>query len=206
MTVAALVLAAALAAGSEPSYLVERLVTCGSAVRRVSVFRDGVLVVASGERGKPPAVRRRALAEVERHVVQNVVEESYEALLDGRYRFDEASGDTVEIRLAPPGRPALRMVFSLTAMRPMGVGRVEQALDELELTLQEGAPQREDFTAWTPVVGERLELVDGRTVTVEEVLPGEGDLVVYLRIGSGPAAEYVFLAELRPRVARRVGP
>lgn len=203
----ALVMVAVLAAVPEPTYLVERLVRHAGVVQRVSVFRDGVLVLAIGQRGSVPAIRRRTLAEVERQVVQGVVEESYEALVDGGYRVeDDASGDTVELRLAPPGREPIRMVFSLAAVRPMSVGRVERALDELELTLRDGPPRREDFTAWTPVVGDRLELVDGRTVTVLEVLPGEEDLVVHLRVGDGPAAEFVFLAELRPRIARRVGP
>ncbi len=203
MTAILLVMAVAIAA--EPSYLVERVVTCGGEVRRVSVFRNGTLVVATSRAGQPPHLRRRPLDEVERQVLQQLVEESYTALAEGKYRVDKAPGDTVEVRLAPPGREPMRLVAALALVRPLPLCRVEHALDELELTMAEGPAEREDLSSWVPVVGERLELLDGRLVTVTEVFAGEEDLVVYLRIGDGPAAEYFFLRELRAKVGRRVG-
>jgi hypothetical protein len=199
-----LLLVAALAGVPEPSYIVERIVGAGQGNRRVSVYRDGVLALSTSDSGGAPTVRRRSLNEVELRVVRQVVEECHEALLDGGYRFEAVEGDTVEIRLAPPGREALRARVALAAVRPLAMVRIEQALDELEKTMCDGPSVRGDFSAWVPSVGDGLELDDGRTVTVLEVMAGDEDLVIHVRIGDGPAAAYFFLAELRQRAARRV--
>ncbi|NWG00435.1 MAG: hypothetical protein HXY19_05785 [Thermoanaerobaculaceae bacterium] len=197
-------IAALLAVAPAPSYLVERIVSREGGVHRVSVFGDGVLVVADTPAGGAATVRRRTLNQVELSVIRSVVAECYEALEDGKYRFEEVRGERVEVRLAPPGHEAMRAVVPLASVRPLPLARLEQALDELEKTLAEGPPVRGDFSTWIPRVGERLELVDGQVVTVTEVLAVDEGVLVNLQIGGGPASTYVFLDELRGRVVRRV--
>ncbi len=197
-------IAVLLAVAPAPTYLVERIVTRQEGVHRVSVFGDGVLVVADTPAGGTPTVRRRTLNQVELAVIRGVVAECYETLLDGRYRLEEPAGEGVEVRLAPPGREPMRAVVGLFSVRPLPIARLEQALDELEATLAEGPAVRGDFSTWQPRVGERLELVDGRVVTVLELLAGDEGVVVNLQVGDGPACVYMFLEELRGRVVRRV--
>lgn len=202
----AIVLAVALALVSEPTCLVERVVSAGETVQRTSVFRDGVLVVAVSRRGEMPDVRRRTLNEVELRVISQVVEECRDALAEGGYSFDEVHGDAVEFRLAPSGKPPLKVELGLAAVAPLPLARVGQALDELEKTLREGPAVRDDLSRWVPKVGDTVMMDDGRMMTVLEVLAGDEDLVVHLQIGDGPAAAYYLLRELRQRAVRRVGP
>ena len=202
--IAAAVLLAVVASTPPPTFVVERVVLVGGETRRLSVFRDGTAVLATGPARGEKHVLRQTLSSIESGVVAQVVEECYPEVA----RFasvGQAPGDaSFELRLAPPGRAPLDVKLPLTAARTLGVARLVQALDNLEARLARETVPREDFSGWQPAVGDRVQLDDGRVVEVVEVLEADDKRVVRVQLGDGPAS--MFLAEdyLRRAAVRRV--
>jgi hypothetical protein len=201
--IAALFLVAA-AAAADPTYVVERVVTVGGEVRRTSVFRNGVAVVAREKAGEKKRVLRQPLNEIELQVLTQIVEESYPDLT----RFGSVSQSPVEgmvdLRLAPPGREPLTLRFPLSGVQSLGVARIGQALDGLEARMTGPGGIREDLRGWQPNVGDWLELEDGRVGQVIEVAPNGPDFLVRVEIGTGPASIFVSDEELRRITVRRI--
>jgi len=203
--VAVLLLAAATPAPTEPpSYLVERVVTVGGASTRVSVFRDGVAVLARSSAGGEPVVVRQQLTDVEFQVLAQVVEECYPDLVRF-YDLGKGPGEgRVELRLASEGREPLVIRFALTAAPSLASSRLAKALDGVEARLERTNVSREDLRTWIPAVGERVELEDGRIVEVSDVVAGETGLVVHARVGEGPVSIFLSADELRRLALRRI--
>jgi hypothetical protein len=203
--IAAILLAAA-AAAPPPTYVVERLITVGDETRRVSVFRNGMAVLARNRAAEAGRVLRNKLSPVEMQVVSQVVAECYPEVARYASTGPAPGAGTVELRLAPPGRDPLIVTIDLAAAQTVGVARLMHALDQLEARLGRERVTREDLSDWRPAVGERLELDDGRVVTVVELV-GSGDRpVVRVEIGDGPATEYMTEDELRREAVRRLAP
>jgi hypothetical protein len=201
--VAAFVIAG-LAAAVEPTYIVERVVTLNGEVHRVSVFRNAVAVVVREKPGEEKQVLRQPLTQIELDVLKQVVDEGYPdvAKLGG---IGQAPVEgAVELRLAPPGREPLVVRYSVASVQALGVTRIAQALDGLEARMTRPGGIREDLSNWQPTVGDRLELEDGRTGQVIEVLPNGTGSLVRVRIGGGPTSLFVTDEELRKMTVRRI--
>jgi hypothetical protein len=110
----------------------------------------------------------------------------------------------VELRLAPPGREPLVVRFPLTGVPATGAARIGQSLDGLELRMTSPGGIREDLRDWQPAVGQWLELEDGRTGQVIEVLLNGSGFLVRVQIGTGPASIFVSDEELRRIAVRRI--
>ncbi|MBI4916738.1 MAG: hypothetical protein HY825_12895 [Acidobacteria bacterium] len=194
------------AAVPAPTYLVERVVTVHATVRRLSVFRDGTIVLVHRPAAGEPTVVNVRLEPVELRVVAQVVEESYGELLR-RERIPDSLGDGwVELRLAPIDRPPLIVRLPMSGAPSYGAARLEKALDELETRLASGRPARENLALWMPEVGERVELEDGRTVEVTELFDSGDGPLARVKVGEGPVTLFLTLDELRRTAVRRVRP
>ncbi len=203
--IGAFVLALAVSAAPDPTYVVERVVNLNGSVTRVSVFRNGVAVLARRSAGQAENVIRQPLSKVELQVIEQVVEESYREL----ERFDSAGADTpgpgkVELRVAPAGRTPLRLRYSVATAPSLALARLTQALDGLEARLVQTRVTREDLSGWEPAPGDRVELEDGRVVEVLSVTPAPDRIVVHVQVGEGPASFFVTDEELRRLAVRRV--
>lgn len=200
-----LALIAALAtAAPAPTYLVERVVTTAQGSRRVSVFRDGVAVLAWRPVAGTPTTVRRRLDDVTLRSLRQVVTETAPDLRSFP-GFEGVPGDaSIELRLAPPDAPPLTVRMPVTAVPSVAASRLQRALDDVDQTLSDTRPGQEDLSAWQPAVGQRVALADGSVVTVLEVL-NEGE-VIHVRVGDGPGEIFFALSELRQRAVRLVGP
>ena len=201
---ALLLLALAAAAAPEPTYIAERVVTIGDVATRISVFRNGVAVLARTRVGERGSVIRQRLTEVEAQVVVQVVEECYPDLQRFAGAGSALGNGQVELRLAPLGKPPTAVSFAVTAAPTVAIARLTQALDGLEARLVRTKVTREDLRAWEPRAGDRVELEDGRTVEVIDVLASPGQVVVHARVGDGPAMLFLSDDELRRLAIRRV--
>jgi len=197
-------LLALVAAAPTPTFVVERVVTVGERTVRVSVFRDGVIVLARGGPGKPNEVLRQTLTPVELQVVSQVVEECYPEVERFAAAGQAPGAGSVELRLAPAGREPLTVKFALLAAPSLAMGRLGRSLDALEARLARDAIPREDFTDWRPAVGEWLQLEDGRVVKVIELLTAGDHVVVEVQVGDGPALQFINESDLRRAAVRRV--
>jgi hypothetical protein len=202
--IAAVVLLVAATAAPEPSYIVERVLTVGGETRRISIFRNGVAAVVREKAGEEKHLLRQPLTEVELQVLTQIVEESYPDLARLGTPGQSPVEGSVELRLAPRGREPLVMRFPPTGVQAMGAARIGQALDGLEARMTRPGGIREDLREWRPTVGDWLELEDGRTVQVIEVLPNGPGVLVRAQIGNGPASIFVNDQELRRIAVRRV--
>lgn len=193
--------------GPEPTYLVERVTTLGGKTQRLSVFRDGIAVlVRRDEPGGEPQIRERQLGATERQVIAQVVAESYAELERLAASGATAEGDCWELRLAPEGLGPVRLRQPVTAVRTLIVGRLLAALDELEKQIASQRGSQEDLSAWTPEVGEQVELADGRLVQITELFDGSEGIVVRTTVVNAPVSQYWALSELRRQALRRVRP
>ncbi len=202
--IAALLLALAAAGEPQPTYLVERVVTLGGEVHRTSVFRNGVAVFTDAKPGKAKRVLRQPLTDVELGVLAQIAEQSYDDLARVGGPVRGPGEGSVELRLAPLGKPPLVIRYAVSAVPPLAAARIGQALDGLEASLARLPATREDLRAWVPSVGDKIELTDGRIVEVLEVLTSGDGLLVRVRIGDGPATMFLAEEELRRLALRRV--
>lgn len=202
--IASVVLLMAAATTPEPSYIVERVVTVGGETRRISIFRNGVAAVTRERPGEEKLLLRQPLTDVELQVLTQIVEESYPDLARLGSQGQSPVAGNVELRLAPVGREPLVVRFPPTAVQALGAARIGQALDGLEERMTRPGGIREDLREWQPGVGDWLELEDGRTVQIIEVLPNGPGFLVRAQIGNGPASIFVSDEELRRMAVRRV--
>jgi hypothetical protein len=194
-----------LAAGPAPSYLVERVVTSSTGTRRLSVFRDGVAVLATGA-GEQRRVVRLGLEPVELRSLLQLLEEcagELGALPPATSRPGEGS---VELRLAPPDREPVVVRHSLTEVPTAAEARLAQALDAIETLLAARQPGWEDMRGWQPAVGDVVELDDRRVVRVVELLAGSESPLARVQVGDGPLTIVFTIDELRRHAVRRVSP
>jgi hypothetical protein len=201
----ALLIALALAAGP-PTFLAERVTTIGQQTRRVSVFRDGTAVVALRDGLGEPKVIRQTLHGLEMQVLLQVLAECYDDLARVRPPTYSPGGGWVEWRIAPPEREPL-IVRLPQAGTPMAVVvRLAQALDGIENRLIAEPGGREDLSQWVPKAGERVLLVDGRTVEVRSVNDSSVGVLINVQVVDNPIGQAFTLEELRRQAVRRVAP
>ena len=201
----AVVLLVTLAAGSPPSYLVERVVAAGAETRRLSVFRDGVAVLATGS-GEERRVVRLGLEPVELRSLLQLLEECVGELAALPPTTPRPSEGTVELRVAVPGREPVVLRHSLAEVPSAAEARLAQALDAIETRLAARKPEWQDLRGWQPAVGDVVELDDGRTVRVVEVLAGSETPLARVMVGDGPLVIVFAVDELRRHAVRRVAP
>ena len=137
-------------------------------------------------------------------VLTQIVEESYPDLARLGSPSQSPVPGNIELRLAPPGREPLVIRFPPAGVQALGAARIGQALDGLEERMTRPGGIREDLRGWQPNVGDWLELEDGRTVQVIEVLQNGPNLLVRAQIGNGPASIFMSDEELRRIAVRRV--
>lgn len=193
----------ALTVTAPPTYLAERVFTSRGEVRRVSVFRDGTVVLVQRSGSEPGAPVRIVLGPGELRAFLGVLEETYPALAEESRERREHGQATVEYRLAPPGRAPIVLRQPVVAVPSRSLMRLKQAIDGLELRLSAPHPDREDVSGWEPERGERVLLDDGREVEVLDVFPGVSAPVVSIRSADGVVIWFMSLDELRRRAVRR---
>ena len=194
-----------LAAGSTPSYLVERVVTTGTETRRLSVFRDGVAVLATGS-GEQRRVVRLSLEAVELRSLLQLLEECVGELEAVPQAAPRPSEGTVELRVAAPGHEPVVVRHSLAELPSAAEARLAHALDAIETALASRKPEWQDLRGWQPAVGDVAELDDGRTVRVVELLAGSETPLARVMVGDGPLVIVFAVDELRRHAVRRVTP
>jgi len=194
-----------LAAGTTPSYLVERVVTTGVETRRLSVFRDGTAVLATGA-GEQRRIVRLGLEPVELRSLLQLLEECVAELGALPPSPPRPSEGTIELRVAVPGRDPFAVRRSLAEVPSAAEARLAQALDAIETTLAARKPEWQDLRGWQPAVGDAVELDDGRVVRVVELLAGSETPLARVMVGDGPLVIVFAVDELRRHAVRRVTP
>jgi hypothetical protein len=188
----------------EPSYLVERVIDAGGVTRRLSVFRDGQVVLVRRQGAEDPDVRRMALSSPELRVMLQLVEEVHADIRRGRPPATAVGQARLEYRLAPPGQEPVTVVQSLAGVGSAGTVRLGRAVDALETRLAEARLDQEDTGDWQPKVGDRVELYDGSRVEVVEVLAHREPAVVRVAVLGTPTLVYWERDELRRQTLRRL--
>lgn len=196
-------LVAAVAASPPPTYLAERVITTEENVRRISIFRDGVAVLARRHGEDEPVVVKVRLPDVVFAVLRQVVQETYPDLKVFTGFQGQAGKASVELRLAPQGEEPLVVHIPVSAVRSAALVRLERALDDIDERLVHTRVDQQDLSRWWPEAGQRVELSDGTVVEVLEVFSGAGEAVVHVRVGDGPGHIFYALGELR-RLAVKV--
>ena len=197
--------ALAAAAAPPPTYLVERVVTLNGVSTRLSVFRNGIAVLARRGAGETSGIVRQPLSEIEVQVITQVVGECYPDLARFADIGQAPVEGTVELRLAPAGGEPLSIRFPVTAAPTVAASRLTRALDALEARLEKTNVTREDLRDWEPKIGDRVELEDGRTVEVVDALTAGDTVLIRAQVGDGPASIFLSADELRRLALRRVG-
>ncbi len=187
-----------------PSYLVERLVSIGGEVQRVSVFCDGTAVLVMRSADAEPKLLEANLNAVERRVIEQAVADCVVELERLGTTSDVEGPDWIELRLAPPGRAPLVVRTPVNAIRSLQASRLMGMLDNLQQELKAGRRTREDLSAWVPEMGQRVEIEDGRILEVADWVDVTSDAPVLLHVVGAPVSEYWALAELRRRAVRLV--
>lgn len=204
MTVA-LVCLMLLAAPSEPSYVVERIVRIGGEVRRVTLFRDGVGVVHTRAADGEQTLHHAPVGELVSRQVEQVVREVYPEMQRFVAMGQGPRGGEVELRLAPPGLEPRIVRLSLQTAPSAATARLSATLDALEERILKDLAPAEDLQEWEPRIGERIELDDRTILTVLDVFDSAaGGQTVRLRQGNAPVSLFMDLNELRRRAVRRV--
>ncbi|HPC84314.1 MAG TPA: hypothetical protein P5234_13335 [Thermoanaerobaculaceae bacterium] len=189
----------------EPSHVVERVVTRGAEVQRVTLFRDGTAVVKQSAASGEERLSHGPVGEQLAAQIEQVVREAYPEIARFASMGQGPEAGTVEMRLAPPGLPPLVVRYSVAAAPSVAASRLAAVLDALEERVLAGKAPLEDLSAWEPQPGERVELDDGMVLTIAAVfVNATGGFTVQVRQGNSPVSSFFELEELRRRAVRRI--
>ncbi|MCU0293083.1 MAG: hypothetical protein MUF10_14000 [Thermoanaerobaculaceae bacterium] len=202
---ALLMVALVLAATPEPSYLVERVVRVEGQTRRVTLFRDGTAVLLRRDGAGNEDLRHVQVGSLVYGQIEQVVREVYPEMTEFATMGNGPGTGTVELRLAPPGIATLVFRLAVASSPSAATARLGATLDALEERIIAGKAPPEDLRLWEPRVGERVEMDDGRVVTILDVMgTASGGGVVWIRAGSSMMRESLDVEDLRRRAVRRV--
>jgi hypothetical protein len=161
---------AATASGQAPVPVVERTVTQGEVATRVSLFSNRVLVVTVRRGDEQDFMRRITLPDNEYMVYLGSFQTAAEEL-DQKPVSSEVNTSQAEVVITLHiGPDAPRLIrFSPMSILKLPLGRIQGALDDLQLRVLEASPSAEAMRTWEPAKGDRVELMNGITATVVEV-------------------------------------
>lgn len=200
-----LAIALALATPPEPTYLVERIVLIGSETQRVTLFRDGTGVLVRRDGAGHEDLRHVQVGELVYGQIEQVVRDVYPEMTKFATMGEGPGGGSVELRLAPPELVPLVFRLAVAASPSAATARLGATLDALEERILTGKAPPEDLRLWEPRSGERVELDDGRVVTILDVMAtASGGGVVWFRGDSNLMNESLDVEDLRRRAVRRV--
>jgi hypothetical protein len=161
---------AATASGQAPVPVVERTVTQGEVATRVSLFSNRVLVVTVRRGDEQDFMRRITLPDNEFMVYlgsfQTAAEELDQQPISSEVNTSQAEV-VITLHIGPDAPRLIR--FSPMSIVKLPLGRIQGALDDLQLRVLEASPSAEAMRTWEPAKGDRVELMNGITATVVEV-------------------------------------
>ena len=161
---------AATVSGQAPVPVVERTVTQGDVATRVSLFSNRVLVVTVRRGDEQDFMRRITLPDNEYMVYlgsfQTAAEELDQQPISSEVNTSQAEV-VITLHIGPDAPRLIR--FSPMSIVKLPLGRIQGALDDLQLRVLEASPSAEAMRTWEPAKGDRVELMNGITATVVEV-------------------------------------
>jgi len=161
---------AATASGQAPVPVVERTVTQGEVATRVSLFSNRVLVVTVRRGDEQDFMRRITLPDNEYMVYlgsfQTAAKELDQQPISSEVNTSQAEV-VITLHIGPDAPRLIR--FSPMSIVKLPLGRIQGALDDLQLRVLEASPSAEAMRTWEPAKGDRVELMNGITATVVEV-------------------------------------
>ena len=161
---------AATVSGQAPVPVVERTVTQGDVATRVSLFSNRVLVVTVRRGDEQDFMRRITLPDNEYMVYlgsfQTAAEELDQQPVSSKVNTPQAEV-VITLHIGPDAPRLIR--FSPMSIVKLPLGRIQGALDDLQLRVLEASPSAEAMRTWEPAKGDRVELMNGITATVVEV-------------------------------------
>ena len=161
---------AATASGQAPVPVVERTVTQGEVATRVSLFSNRVVVVTMRRGDEQDFIRRITMPDNQYMVYLGTFQTAAEEL-DKQPVTSQVDTSEAEVMIALHiGPDAPRLIrFSPMSIVKLPLGRIQGALDDLQLQVLESSPSAEAMRIWEPAKGDRVELMNGATATVIEV-------------------------------------
>ena len=161
---------AATASGQAPVPVVERTVTQGEVATRVSLFSNRVLVVTV-RRGDEQDFKRHITLPDNEYMVylgsfQTAAEELDQKPVSSEVNTSQAAV-VITLHIGPDAPRLIR--FSPMSILKLPLGRIQGALDDLQLRVLEASPSAEAMRAWEPAKGDWDELMNGNTATAVEV-------------------------------------
>lgn len=161
---------AATASGQAPVPVVERTVTQGEVATRVSLFSNRVVVVTMRRGDEQDFIRRITIPGNQYMVYLGTFQTAAEEL-DKQPVTSQVDTSEAEVMIALHiGPDAPRLIrFSPMSIVKLPLGRIQGALDDLQLQVLESSPSAEAMRIWEPAKGDRVELMNGATATVVEV-------------------------------------
>ena len=162
---------AATASGQAPVPVAERTVTHGEVATRVSLFSNRVVVVKVRRGDEQDFMRRITLPEDQYMIYLGILQTAADEL-DKQPVSSEVETSEAEVVLSlHVGPDAPRLIrFSPMSVVKLPLARIQGALDDLQLQVFEASPSSEALRNWIPRKGDRVELMNGTTATVIEVL------------------------------------
>ncbi len=180
-----------------PSPVVERLVTMGPRLTRVSLFDNRMAVLSISGKESEPFFRQLTLSEQE-YVVYVTAISGDGAIAVGTEEYLLASWDSkAVVRIYLENGGVREIVYAPASTVGLPLRRILDALDDIERQLVEISPSFEELRHWQPQTGDLVELYDGQRAKVIDILDG----TVVLET---PGNAIVVTEEQRPDVIRRL--
>jgi len=146
---------AATASGQAPVPVVERTVTQGEVATRVSLFSNRVLVVTVRRGDEQDFMRRITLPDNEYMVYlgsfQTAAKELDQQPISSEVNTSQAEV-VITLHIGPDAPRLIR--FSPMSIVKLPLGRIQGALDDLQLRVLEASPSAEAMRTWEPAKGD----------------------------------------------------
>jgi hypothetical protein len=157
-----------------PVPVVERVVTDGDVVTRVSLFSNAVVVLTISTDGTQGFLRRITLPDdqymIYLGILQNAAGEIGSRPVTSAVSTSRNSV-VLSLHVGPDAPREIR--FSPMATVSLPLARIQGAMNDLESLVREASPSTEALRTWKPRRGDRVELMTGGIARVVEVLDEE---------------------------------
>jgi len=185
-----------------PSPVIERVVSEGERRSRLSLFDNGVAVVAVAEDGREVLFRDVALERAELAAYLMAIARDVEQVEgSAKPTMGEHLAQGV-IRIFGEDGRAREVRYASGVMLELPFARLVATLDDLEKRVAESPPFEDEVRSWQPQRGDVVELFGGELAEVRDVNPEQG--MIWVAYRHGAMVEMIPMSERVRRVLRVV--
>lgn len=152
-----------------PMVLVERVLTIGRNITRITLFDNRVAVTTVRENGKQVFFRKWTFAETEYQIYLKALAGCVPKAGLTRHENVDSPNTIASVSMHLKGMAERSFTYSPFQVQDISSARLISVLDDIQERVRSMPPSAEELQFWQPKEGDRVELYNGSFARVDEV-------------------------------------